>query len=118
MGKVRNVKLILISITLLLSLYPHGKTDAKYRDTADSTFKNQILETVVQIRAYALSPNSGLDDQGQVQINAGGDPERVIEIEYSVAKGLGTLVSTGNERVIVTHNHWGDMLAEMRPAYP
>ncbi len=67
----------------------------------DPSIKAQILNSTVQIRLFAPLPCPQTDG---VQANCGG--------QYVMAQGLGSMVLWDGATVIVTHNHWGDMLKD------
>jgi len=65
----------------------------------DPTARQQILDATVQITLYAPI----LDESGQPKlIEANGQQQ----MQFTIAEGLGTLVSQNSSVVIVTHDHW------------
>jgi len=68
----------------------------------DPMVEEYILRTTVQIRLFAPLPATQ-PDCGQAGC---GDPC------YVMAQGFGTMVLWEGATVIVTHNHWGDMLKD------
>jgi hypothetical protein len=75
-------------------------TKAEVVNPIDPIVEEYILDRTVQIRLFA-----------PLAANEVGQSDHVIR-SYVMAKGLGTLVDMNGERVIVTHNHWGEMLKD------
>ena len=70
--------------------------------TFDPAIAAQILNSTVQISMYAPLPNEPLD---------GGQADGAHK-SYVMANGFGSMVLWKGEAVIVTHNHWGEMLQD------
>jgi hypothetical protein len=68
----------------------------------DPTIEEAILNTTLQIKLFAPLPSTEIEAEGS----------EIVSKSYVMAKGLGTLVRWQGEQVIVTHNHWGDMLKD------
>jgi hypothetical protein len=98
----------LVFTTLIIAILGSGilfapglaiRTVLAGRGEVDDSTRQQMLAATVQI--VLLAPV--VDEAGQPVItNNGGD----LQMQYQVGEGLGTLVNTGNELVIVTHDHW------------
>jgi hypothetical protein len=76
------------------------QTKAQSVTPIDPATEEHILNSTIQIKLFAPLPDSETE---------AGQPDGGSK-SYVMAKGLGTLVRWQGERVIVTHNHWGDML--------
>jgi hypothetical protein len=75
-------------------------TKAEEVNPIDPIAEEYILDSTVQIKLFAPLP-----------ANEVGQTDYAIK-SYVMAKGLGTMVDLQGEIVIVTHNHWGDMLKD------
>jgi len=111
-----SVNLVLLSIVLLLSIYPQGQSGgndpvAVNATPVDVVLENGIISTTVQINVVAIASRPGTDDQGKEQAGATNNSGGTNATNLTMVKDLGTLVSSGQERWIVTHNHWGEMIA-------
>ncbi len=72
-------------------------------EAVDPEIAQAILEYTFQIRLFAPLPVEGQADASNQA--------------YVMAQGLGSLVSWQGANVIVTHNHWGGMLASAEYAH-
>jgi len=113
-----SVNVVLVSIVLLLSIYPQDQSRgndqvAVNAAPVDVVLENEILNATVQISVVAITPIHGLYDPVQDQPDGSNKPEGNIPTELTRQDSLGTLVSTGEERLIVTHNHWGGLIEAM-----
>ena len=112
-----SINVVLVSIVLLLSIYPQGQSGGNDQVAVNAApvgvnLENEILNATVQIQVVALATEQGSDDQGKDQAGAPNKPEEKITTNLTKVTDLGTLVSSGQERWIVTHNHWGEMITE------
>ena len=86
-----------IGMMIILAITPGTISLAQPKTTIDPAVAAHILNTTVRIELYAPHPGTQLDGEGHL---------------YVLAQGLGTLADWQGEAVLVTHNHWGSMLAE------
>ena len=86
-----------IGMMIILAFIPVTKSLAQPKTTIDPAAAAHILSATVRLELYA--PKS------DPQPASGSRP-------YVLAQGLGTLADWQGEAVLVTHNHWGSMLAE------
>jgi len=82
---------------MFLAILPVTRSLAHRNFSMDPTLEQHILNATMQIEMFTPRPGS--------QPSSGARP-------YIAAQGLGTLVNWQAEIVIVTHNHWGDMLEQ------
>ena len=113
-----SVNVVLVSIALLLSIYTQGQSGGNVQVAVnaarvDVALENEILNATVQISVVAITPIHGLYDPVQKQPDGSNTPEGNIPTELTRQDSLGTLVSTDEERLIVTHNHWGGLIEAM-----
>ncbi len=123
-------RILVIGLTLLIAGSALGftqltKTVWASSYAVDANMERQILNATVRITLYAAIT----DDQGNPQyVTVNGQKS----VQYTVGEGLGTLVRSGQDLFIVTHDHWtlltpnlhkalfhnaaGDLLLEMSGA--
>ena len=111
-----SVNLVLGSILLLLSIYPQGWLGGNDPVAVNAApvnvdLENEIIAATLQINVVALASQPGSDGQGQDREGATNTPEGNSATNLTTVNDLGTLVSSGQEKWIVTHNHWGEMIA-------
>jgi len=100
---IKNFKWIAVGLAglVLVQLFSSvGTTKAQPVEPIDPATEDSILSTTLQIKLFAPLPSTEIEAEGS----------EILSKSYVMAKGLGTLVRWQGERVIVTHNHWGDML--------
>jgi hypothetical protein len=85
----------LVSFVLCTVCIPALRVAAQPTVEVDPVQKVAILSATVQIRAYVPLPGSDTE---------------ASNMHYKMGQGLGTLVNWQGQAVIVTHNHWGEML--------
>ena len=85
----------IIILAIFLTIFPITGSLAQPKTTIDPVIEAHILGTTLQIKLFAPKPGH--------QPATGARP-------YILAQGLGTLAIWHDEHVIVTHNHWGEML--------
>jgi len=85
----------IIILAIFLTIFPITGSLAQTKTTIDPVIEAHILGTTLQIKLFAPKPGH--------QPATGARP-------YILAQGLGTLAIWHDEHVIVTHNHWGEML--------
>lgn len=87
----------LVMVQVFSSIRP---TKAQPVTPIDPTTEEYILNRTLQIRLFA--PLQTAENESSAPDNG--------NKSYVMAQGLGTLVRWQGEKVIVTHNHWGEML--------
>jgi hypothetical protein len=92
----------LIALIMIQVFSSVSQTKAHPVDPIDSIAEEYILNTTVQIKLFAPLPTTETE---------AGQPDSGSK-SYVMAQGLGTLIRWQGERVIVTHNHWGEMLQD------
>ena len=95
--RIRKMLMGLVGLMLIVAAWPATNSLAENKTTNDAALTAHILSTTLQIKVYAPKPGA--------QTTSGPRP-------YLLAQGLGTLANWQGEPVIVTHNHWGALLAE------
>ena len=93
--------MLMTAILTLQVFVPALRMKSQLVSAIDPSIEAQILNSTVQIRLFAPLPCPQTDD---VPANCGG--------QYVMAQGLGSMVLWDEVKVIVTHNHWGDMLKD------
>jgi hypothetical protein len=73
--------------------------------------KNAILNATVQIYMFSLIRNDGSSNTGDARLTLG-EAQQGLDAKhgYYMGHGVGTLVATDQGTLIVTHDHWGEVL--------
>lgn len=100
---MKRIFLFVILLTLPAGFYLFKQDVFAHPSLTEAGLRQQILAATVQIRMAAP-----LEDEAGNPVMAESSGEWHVQNE--VAHGLGTLVKDGEQVVIITHNHWGDLL--------
>jgi hypothetical protein len=103
--------IVIIGSTLLLGCNKSGP-DTVYEqlDPVDAKTEQHILAATVQItmvREEILETGIGSNSENEVIVS--------WKTVSAATKGIGTLISVEDEVVLVTHNHWSQMVGYSRP---
>jgi hypothetical protein len=84
---------------------------AGYVSEVDFGLERNILNASVQIYMYSLIDQDAQAQNDNQRLTIGEAQQRIAgQQSYCLAHGLGTLVLTGQGLLIVTHDHWADVL--------
>jgi hypothetical protein len=86
-------------------------TGTVYSAQIDPETKNSILNATVQIYMFSLIRNDGAANAGDARLTLG-EAQQNLDARhgYYMGHGVGTLIATDQGTLIVTHDHWGDVL--------
>jgi hypothetical protein len=99
----------MLSILYLNVTYPQATAGRQKTIPINQGTMQTVMEATIQIYMY---PQDSLDAlgvaPGQKSLN---DAIAEGQVEYRYEMGLGTLVSSNDEIILITHDHWGDLAA-------
>ena len=86
--------------TKMLPEYEHSRGTISAKE-------HQILNATLQINIFASI------SQEELSADAAHDEAKLLANSRAIARGQGSLVHSGGDAFILTHNHWGSMLSDL-----
>ncbi|MBN1147776.1 MAG: hypothetical protein JXA78_11015 [Anaerolineales bacterium] len=105
--------LIIVIITLVIGVCVFSAVGAMagYSPEVDLGTQKNILDATVQIYMFSLMRDGALANASDARLTLGEAQQHIAgDVSYCMGHGLGTLVMTDQGALIVTHDHWGEVL--------